>query len=371
MSEEALRTITLIAGADLSSHQYRFMYVSGSKTITFQPVAGAACIGVLQGDPATGEAAVIGFAGKTIIIAGAAVAVNAPIASDTAGRGVTASGDDYVMGTALTVATAAGQQIEMLIQYYGQGSEPVRLTDGGAGVTGKTFVMVSGVSTARTAVLYETAAGVASTTTGAGGAIPVQTSGTCLVTSGEAITAGQFVAPMAAGRAKVADHVRDVACGIALTTAGGAAVDITVLLFPATERKDRGVAVRVPSDIQTAVFGCAVNGAWETEDLVALLNAATVTDIPAGQAIHAYGMLEIITNNAVAHTVLWGDGGQPGGLDKAQQYITPPIAASYNVNTDIITDAAGLMQIQADVVANVTFRYHLRGYHFVQNDAVL
>ena len=368
--EEKVCNLNLLAAGDLSADQYKFVTFNGTdKTVDLTAVAGGAAVGVLQNEPsAAGRAAEVAVSGRVKVLAGAAVGAGVKIASDATGRAVAAQGEDEVLGESVIAGAAAGNVMEIVLNAQGKGLEPLSITDSGAGVTVSTFVTVAGSGTARTAVLYEPALGVATATAVAAAPVFVQTGGTIEVTAGENITAGDLVAPMALGAAKVVDHVRDVAAGVALDTAT-TGNPVSVLLLPIGHRAQIGQMLRVPTDIQTAAFGVAVDATWETEDLVALLNAATVTDMVVGSVL-AIGVLEIITGDAVAHTVLYADGGTPAGIDKVQQYITPNIAGSYFENVALITDEAGLIQIQADVAAQVTFIFHLRGYMYVQNDAI-
>jgi len=113
--------------------------------------------------------------------------------------------------------------------------------------------------------------------------------------------------------------------GRARTASGGAGQYIEVQLK--LGGGDSLTEYRVPSNIETAAFTAAVNATWEDENLVTLLNAATVSDIQTSKSVHLFGVLEIITANAVAHTVLWGDGDSVALGDKVQQYTTPAVYA--------------------------------------------
>lgn len=77
--------------------------------------AGAAVAGVCNADAATGEVAPVISLGVGICTSGAAVAAGAVIASDAAGKAITwVSGEK--LGVALTAASGANQEIEVLLK---------------------------------------------------------------------------------------------------------------------------------------------------------------------------------------------------------------------------------------------------------------
>lgn len=116
--DEALTSITLEAGQDLSAKQYFFVSMSSDGQI--DPTGdGAAAIGVLQNDPsAAGRAAEVGIAGRTMVKAGGTIAAGAQVASDAAGEAVTAASGDVVLGTALQSAVD-GDTFAMVFQPRG------------------------------------------------------------------------------------------------------------------------------------------------------------------------------------------------------------------------------------------------------------
>lgn len=108
-------TKTFTAGADLSSYQYRFVYLSDTKTVTFTG-AGEAPIGILQNAPESGDLAEVMLMGVSLLTMSAAVAVMAKVGSAAAGKGVTMTGDDEIYGAiAIDPATADGDQTRVLL----------------------------------------------------------------------------------------------------------------------------------------------------------------------------------------------------------------------------------------------------------------
>jgi hypothetical protein len=110
--EKLLSVGSLTASADLSAKQHYLVKVSGANTVALAG-AGELCIGSLANKPASGEAAEV-LAGIIVpVVAGDAVLVGAEVASDAAGKAVTATTGDRVFGVALTAAGADGEEIRV------------------------------------------------------------------------------------------------------------------------------------------------------------------------------------------------------------------------------------------------------------------
>lgn len=111
--------VTIEAGSDLSTKQYFLASLSSGRVATTG--AGAAAIGIiLSGGAAAGRATTVltvrGAISKAV--AGAAVAVNDALESDSSGRVITRSSGVRV-GIALEAAGAAGDIISILTQFEG------------------------------------------------------------------------------------------------------------------------------------------------------------------------------------------------------------------------------------------------------------
>lgn len=88
----------LKAGADLSSSQFLCCVLDASGDAVLAG-DGAACLGVLQNDPGSGDAAQVNGPGNTTkVVFGATVAAGALVASDAAGKAVTATTGEYILG---------------------------------------------------------------------------------------------------------------------------------------------------------------------------------------------------------------------------------------------------------------------------------
>lgn len=91
---------TFIAGGDLSAGQFHFVTLAADGQIDLSG-DGAAAAGVLLNAPvAAGDAATVTVQGLTTVTAGATIAVGAAVASNAAGKAITAAVGDVVMGYA-------------------------------------------------------------------------------------------------------------------------------------------------------------------------------------------------------------------------------------------------------------------------------
>ncbi len=110
---------SLPAAGNLSANQYFIVKVDSSGNA-------AACgdgqpaIGVLQNEPdAAGKAASIRFAGISKVVAGAALAAGAQVASNASGKAVTAATGKNVLGIALAAASGDGVIIPVALTHNG------------------------------------------------------------------------------------------------------------------------------------------------------------------------------------------------------------------------------------------------------------
>jgi len=107
----------LKANADLSSYQHRFIKYTGGK-VTYCNTQGERAYGVLTDNPAAADraAAVVAMVGQAKVEAGAAVAQGAPVMTDTAGRAITWTSTNHVLGVAMEAASGAGEKIMVQLQ---------------------------------------------------------------------------------------------------------------------------------------------------------------------------------------------------------------------------------------------------------------
>lgn len=114
-------TIVMEAGEALTDARYRALAIKDGKLAL--PGAGANVIGI-----AIGETDEIVDKGDDVTVqikdigkweAAAAIAVGAELATDATGKATTAASGQFVLGVALTAATAAGQLVQVQITKQG------------------------------------------------------------------------------------------------------------------------------------------------------------------------------------------------------------------------------------------------------------
>jgi len=103
--------ITLVAGADLSSAQYKFVKLNASGQAILCAAVTDKPIGVLQNAPLSGQEAEVTVIGGTKVVLGGSVAEGAAVGTSAAGAGVALTfGTDttkFVVGQALTEGASA------------------------------------------------------------------------------------------------------------------------------------------------------------------------------------------------------------------------------------------------------------------------
>ena len=118
-TKNALHTISVEAGQDLSANQYYFVAMASDGQV--DPAGdGALALGVLQDDPAAaGRAASVAIGGQTKVVAGGAITAGDQVASDANGKAVTAATGDNVLGIATQTANADGDIISIVLAEHG------------------------------------------------------------------------------------------------------------------------------------------------------------------------------------------------------------------------------------------------------------
>ena len=101
--------ISLEAGADLSSAQYKFVKISSGKAVVCSGATDIP-IGVLQNSPTSGQEASILVAGGTKLVAGAAIAAGVVIGTSSTGKAdAKVAGTDtteYAVGVVILASSA-------------------------------------------------------------------------------------------------------------------------------------------------------------------------------------------------------------------------------------------------------------------------
>lgn len=111
--QEALISVTLTAGADLRTHQYKFVSVGADGRVALT-ANDAKAQGVLLNAPNTGEAAIVAISGIVKVACGAAVTRGGDVGSGANGAAKNAGTASEVLGTALETG-ANGRIISILL----------------------------------------------------------------------------------------------------------------------------------------------------------------------------------------------------------------------------------------------------------------
>ena len=110
--------ITLVAGADLSAAQYKFVKLDGSGNAVVCSAITDRAIGVLQNAPLSGQEAEITVSGGTKVVAGGTVAIGGTLSTSTGATAVSVvvgtATTTYIFGTALT-GGASGEVITAVV----------------------------------------------------------------------------------------------------------------------------------------------------------------------------------------------------------------------------------------------------------------
>ena len=107
-----------VAAADLSGNQYYAASVGASGVALAG--ANAQIDGVIQGQPGAGDPVKLVYTGVTKAHAGAAIAKGALVATDAAGKFVTAASTNNAVGRAIEAAGADGDIFTLLLKTYGE-----------------------------------------------------------------------------------------------------------------------------------------------------------------------------------------------------------------------------------------------------------
>lgn len=95
------RCVTMLAGADLSSHQFRAVKLTGDSTVSPASVAGEVVFGINTDKVASGVAATIAIGGITQAELGGTVAAGAELAVNASGQLVTATTGQRIVAQAV------------------------------------------------------------------------------------------------------------------------------------------------------------------------------------------------------------------------------------------------------------------------------
>lgn len=111
--QEAIISVTLPAGADLRTHQYKFVSVNSNGAVELTG-NNAKAQGVVLNTPNTGEAAIVAISGIVKVACGAGVTRGGDVASGASGAAKDAATASEILGTALETG-ANGRIISILL----------------------------------------------------------------------------------------------------------------------------------------------------------------------------------------------------------------------------------------------------------------
>lgn len=117
-TENPGKRISMLAGADLSTSQFYAVKVSADDTVVLSG-DGQDAIGVLQDTPASGQTGAVQLDGVSKAVAGAAIVAGAKVASNGAGKFITAVATKAVIGTAKTAAAGDLSVFEIILDKQG------------------------------------------------------------------------------------------------------------------------------------------------------------------------------------------------------------------------------------------------------------
>lgn len=116
-----IKAVGVTASADLSSHQYKFVKLSGEKTVTVCAAATDLPFGVLQNAPESGEEAEVTVFGQTKIIGTADLNYGDRIGTSSGGHAVAKSAGttDYIVGEVINGNGGAGGYVTAFVNCAG------------------------------------------------------------------------------------------------------------------------------------------------------------------------------------------------------------------------------------------------------------
>jgi hypothetical protein len=94
--EYGLKIASFIAGADLSSYQFRFVKMSGVDTVVLAEDSTVPVVGVLLNNPTSGQSASVAYEGFCKVKASAGITQGALVAPTTGGKAVTTATTGHI-----------------------------------------------------------------------------------------------------------------------------------------------------------------------------------------------------------------------------------------------------------------------------------
>lgn len=114
-----VEALTATAVADLTGKQFHVLRHAGARLVNQASNAASSftlgIVGVLQNKPNSGQAATVGYSGRSKVVAGAAVTAGRLLTTNSSGRAINATSGQLVFGRALDAAGANGEVITALL----------------------------------------------------------------------------------------------------------------------------------------------------------------------------------------------------------------------------------------------------------------
>ena len=117
--QPGLKLGVLIAGADLSAAQFMFVKVHASGRVVKCDTQGEEADGVLYNKPTSGQPAELCGSRVAKVVCGASVTAGDKVMTDSAGKAITATSNNYNIGKALA-GGASGEIIPVLLKMNGK-----------------------------------------------------------------------------------------------------------------------------------------------------------------------------------------------------------------------------------------------------------
>jgi hypothetical protein len=114
--------LTFTAGEDLTTAQYKAVYLSADNTVSLCTTAHVDAIGILQNEPDSGEAALVRVLGTTKVMVGEAIEAGKRVYVDTDAmvmeENAAAQTEVRLIGIMLSDADADGDIAEVFLQHF-------------------------------------------------------------------------------------------------------------------------------------------------------------------------------------------------------------------------------------------------------------
>jgi len=254
---ESTTKLSFVAGADLSSSQYKAVKLNSSGNVIAGTVGGR-CVGVLQNAPESGYAAEVASAGKCIMIAGESITAGEVVEAGSGGAAYVKTADGYAIGQACEDA-ASGAKFTVQLDRSFEGLGVSRATADGTITAGLILQAGTADDDVKTAGINSIPVGVAAAAATNNNPAHFYTYGLCEVTSGAAFARGASLVPDANGKARAAGYMgARHAVGVALDTSTGADESITMFVALHEYAPQSCVAEMVAEEDLTSYQGMGV-----------------------------------------------------------------------------------------------------------------